>query len=195
MKVNLSFWTVLAAFVILFGFWHNINYKFESFIISSVLNLLVLVTVVLVFKQPQIIEILKIQKSKYIKSTLNDKEKQDIENKIMATSEKSEVITNPEITLEQFAKLINYSPQKVSQVINEKSGLNFNSFINQKRVEYACDLIAKDPDVKILAIVYDSGFNNKNSFYMAFKKFKGVTPSVYASRYKNLGKEVSEYKL
>ena len=70
------------------------------------------------------------------------------------------------------------SPSYVSQTLNERLGLNFFDFINQYRVEAAKVALAST-DQTVLDIAMQVGSNAKSSFYTAFKKVTGVTPSQY----------------
>jgi AraC-like DNA-binding protein len=56
-----------------------------------------------------------------------------------------------------------------------------SDFIKQKRIQYCVQkLDAGDwKNFKVEAIARECGFNNRNSFTNAFKKFKGVSPSEY----------------
>jgi AraC-like DNA-binding protein len=46
-------------------------------------------------------------------------------------------------------------------------------------VEYAMQLLLREPRRSIIDIAFRSGYNNKNSFYNAFKRHTGTTPSEY----------------
>ena len=89
--------------------------------------------------------------------------------------------TNPQLQLSDLAKAINYSPRKLSNLINDIGGLNFNQFINQFRVEAAKKLLL-DPEMghlNLLGIAYQVGFNSKTSFYTTFKQMVGKTPNQF----------------
>lgn len=70
---------------------------------------------------------------------------------------------------------------QLSAFMNQVMGMNFNDYINRFRIRYCEGLIkssqASRPSLKELAS--QSGFNNRNSFADAFKKFTGQRPSDY----------------
>lgn len=70
---------------------------------------------------------------------------------------------------------------QLSAYINRYKGLNFNDYINQFRVAYSADLIRRGTANKLnlKGLAGNCGFNNRNSFTTAFKKFTGSTPFDY----------------
>ena len=86
-----------------------------------------------------------------------------------------------ELTLDKLAQQVNLSRHTFSQIINENLQQNFADFINHYRIEEAQRLLS-DPEKqheKILSIAYDAGFRNKASFYNAFNKHVGQSPTQY----------------
>ncbi|MCY4334687.1 MAG: AraC family transcriptional regulator [Litoreibacter sp.] len=73
------------------------------------------------------------------------------------------------------------SDNYVSQVLNEKIGQSFFDFVNSYRVKEAQTRLLNS-DETILAIAYDIGFNSRSSFYTAFKKGTGQTPTAFRSK-------------
>jgi AraC-like DNA-binding protein len=59
--------------------------------------------------------------------------------------------------------------------------MGFIDLINQKRIQYCIQKLDSGDwkNFKVEAIAHECGFNNRNSFTNAFKKFKGVSPSEY----------------
>jgi AraC-like DNA-binding protein len=59
--------------------------------------------------------------------------------------------------------------------------MGFIDFTNQKRIKYCVEKLDSGDwkNFTIEAIAQECGFNNRNSFTNAFKKFKGVSPSEY----------------
>ncbi|SNR15820.1 helix-turn-helix domain-containing protein [Tenacibaculum jejuense] len=102
-------------------------------------------------------------------------------NKISKLIIEEKEFLNPSISLVQISKNIGLTPHKTSSVINQYSKKNFNDFINYQRVNEAKEkLISKDSEhYKISAVAFEVGFNSLSSFNSAFKKFVGVTPSVF----------------
>ncbi len=68
------------------------------------------------------------------------------------------------------------------QVIHEKWGENFNSFLNSYRIKEACRRLG-DIDhygqLTIEAIATGVGFRSRTSFVTSFKRITGLTPSEY----------------
>ena len=100
----------------------------------------------------------------------------------------SEPFLNPELSLKQLAAELKTPERLLSGVINQYSNQNFYDFINNFRIEKAKKLLAEDTLKKstIQEIFYDSGFNSKSTFNLAFKKSTGITPTEY-KKMQNLG--------
>jgi len=85
---------------------------------------------------------------------------------------------NPDLSLRQLAKKIDLHPNKLSWLLNEKMGKNFNDFINGYRLT-AFQEKALNPEkshLTLLGLAYESGFNSKSVFNDFFKKKTGLTP-------------------
>ncbi len=112
---------------------------------------------------------------------------------LLAFMEQEKPYVNPQLQLSDLAKQLNHPSRKLSNLINEIGGLNFNQFINQFRVEAAKKLLV-NPEVghlNLLGIAHRVGFNSKTSFYTTFKQAVGKTPNQFkkeASLLKGLGK-------
>ncbi|MCB0458382.1 MAG: AraC family transcriptional regulator, partial [Flavobacteriaceae bacterium] len=84
-----------------------------------------------------------------------------------------------ELRLVNLADALGFSTHLLSKVINKKSGKNFNQFVNDYRLNEAKRLLIDNPDYSIKSIYFDVGFNNKATFYNAFKKEFRCTPSEF----------------
>ena len=85
---------------------------------------------------------------------------------------------DPQLSLTGLADAIQIHPNKLSFLINERTQMNFNEFINQYRLRYFKS-IAKDSKyahLTIIGLAYESGFNSKSVFNAYFKKATGITP-------------------
>jgi len=119
--------------------------------------------------------------SKYQKSSLSDDDKEVILQKISREMKMNGYFTNNLASLSGLSKLLNESSHHVSQVINEKLGMNFFELLASYRVEYAQKLIREDKDIKLTVeeLADLVGYNSKSSFNIAFKKYTSKTPSEY----------------
>jgi AraC-like DNA-binding protein len=89
-----------------------------------------------------------------------------------------------DVSLSKLSKMVGKSPQVVSSVINEHARQNFNDFINYYRIQDAKKLLVDTENEKftISSIAFDTGFSSLSSFNSAFKKFEGMTPSVFRKK-------------
>ncbi|NHF58306.1 helix-turn-helix transcriptional regulator [Flavobacteriaceae bacterium TP-CH-4] len=89
------------------------------------------------------------------------------------------------LSLEKLSEELNMGTSKLSALINQYSGHNFSDYVNGLRVEDAKRLLA-NPDFEnytIVSIGLECGFNSKSTFYSAFNKFTGHTPSEYRKQF------------
>jgi AraC-like DNA-binding protein len=56
---------------------------------------------------------------------------------------------------------------------------SFVEYVNGLRVAKACELIRSRPDLRIIDICHESGFNNVNYFNRLFHEATGLSPLAY----------------
>jgi AraC-like DNA-binding protein len=114
----------------------------------------------------------------------DEKEIEKWKKRIEQLMEEKQLFLQPELTLRQIAVELKAPSSTISQVINAGFDKNFNTFINDYRIE-AFKKQAKDPAKKhlsLLAIAMDCGFNSKATFNRVFKNSMGISPSKYLNR-------------
>lgn len=121
------------------------------------------------------------KKQKYESSNLAEDKKEDYAHRLRNHLESKKTYRASDLSLSQLSDQIEIPAHYVSQVINEKLGTNFLDLINQYRVQDVKEQFA-NPEKNhytIMSLAYDAGFNSKSTFYSAFKKHTGMTPSAY----------------
>ncbi|MCE8006082.1 helix-turn-helix transcriptional regulator [Aestuariivita sp.] len=117
---------------------------------------------------------------KYGKSGLSDTRLDRIAGKIEALMTDERLYLDPDLSLWDLAGRIGVTTHYASQALNDKIGERFFDYVNRWRIRDAADRL-RTTDATILAIAYDVGFNSRSSFYTAFKRELGMTPSQYRS--------------
>jgi len=76
---------------------------------------------------------------------------------------------------------------QLSAFMNQVVGVHFTEYMNKYRIKHCEDLLKKNSGLKpsLKELAYKCGFNNRNSFTTAFKKFTGHTPSDYVRQLGN----------
>ena len=99
---------------------------------------------------------------------------------------KDKIFIDKNLNIRDLSVELNTNRTTLSRIINTKFNTNFNNFINEYRIKEACKLYEANIHKTLTnkAIANKIGFNSESTFYTAFKKFCGVTPSVYI---KNIG--------
>ena len=115
---------------------------------------------------------------KYAKSALTEAMADRIAAKLRRAMTEDQLHLDPNLSLWALSKHVGVSDNYVSQVLNEEIGQNFFDFVNSYRVKEAQARLANS-DATILSIAYDIGFNSRSSFYTAFKKSTGQTPTAF----------------
>ena len=116
---------------------------------------------------------------------LSDLEKRTSqEEMILEKLEKDKLYLDDSLTLEQFSESAQLSQSVVTELINQRFNCSFKKLINQYRLNEAKRIMenTNGTKIKLIDVAYDSGFNNKVSFYRAFREFEGVSPSEYLEK-------------
>ena len=169
-------------------------YKTFPYIVVDGINILVfLLTVLIMFKglhKPEIFASLPEKESaKYTGSNLKESDRMMIKNKLDYLLSTEKIYRKPTISIKDLADATGALPKHVSQVINEDYKQNFFDLINSLRIEEAKTLLVTFSSEKknVLDILYETGFNSKTSFNMAFKKYTGHTPTSYRRLFSKTG--------
>ncbi|MBN2774262.1 MAG: helix-turn-helix transcriptional regulator, partial [Prolixibacteraceae bacterium] len=87
----------------------------------------------------------------------------------------------PNLSLRSLAEQVEIHPNKLSWLLNERMGKNFNEFINFYRIEYFKKLALDSGNrhISLIGLAYESGFNSKTVFNTYFKKETGMTPKEF----------------
>jgi AraC-like DNA-binding protein len=86
---------------------------------------------------------------------------------------------NPNLKLNDLAQEMDISGHQLSQFLNDHLGKNFTLFVNEYRIQEACNRLVSQTNLSIEGIGFDVGFNSKSTFFAAFKKVKSMTPAQY----------------
>ena len=130
-------------------------------------------------------------KEKYATSLLSDETNTVLYNNLLKLVAEEKIYLNNKLTIEDVAKKLNTNRTYLSQIVNEKTGNNFNNFINKYRIQEAqiCLLNDEIKAYNIEGIAQTVGFSSKSTFNGAFKKFTGLTPSEFMQMKKNTASE------
>ncbi len=89
---------------------------------------------------------------------------------------------NPDLSIWDVAKAVGVNRTYVSNIINQEKGCNFNTFVNQFRIQHAKMILNASPNLKLEEVAIKSGFGSSSSFSRAFKTQEGISPSAYKHR-------------
>ena len=53
---------------------------------------------------------------------------------------------------------------------------SYPDYLNALRVDYACNLLRRNPEIKIRALSASAGFASESAFYSAFRERTGAAP-------------------
>lgn len=105
----------------------------------------------------------------------------EFEDRFSKLMNQEKIYIQNNLSLPEFAQLLNTNVSYLSQYINSKFGMNFNDYINSFRVKEACRLMVEDEKMKysIDQIAEMVGFNSRSTFYSTFNKFTRITPAFF----------------
>ncbi len=119
---------------------------------------------------------------KYSGSALDQTQKDLLASRITDVMDTEKPFCSPDLNLSQLSLLVGSNSKYVSQVINDVFKKNFATFVNEYRINLACDRFANAEEFgnySIEGIGQSVGFRSGANFTSVFKKITGISPSVY----------------
>jgi AraC-like DNA-binding protein len=118
---------------------------------------------------------------------LTDQRVQQIDEIVTRFLDEKKPFLQQRYSLKDLAEDTQIPLHQLSAYINKHCGKNFNDFINEYRVQYCKEKILNDEcrNKKLEAVAEESGFNNRNTFAIAFKKVTGINPSQFLKQVKS----------
>lgn len=101
----------------------------------------------------------------------------DLMQRICELMESRKLYLNSELKLTDVAAMLGTNRNTISTCINTQRGCSFSQLLSVYRIDYAKELMRRQPDIKIAEVWTQSGFTNETSFFRTFKALTGLTPN------------------
>lgn len=105
-------------------------------------------------------------------SVINISQEENLKNSIIQRVKEEKIYLQPNLKIEDLARLMNTNRTYIYNAINQQMGISFHEFINRQRIEHAERLMAEKPGMPINDIALLSGYTSLSSFYRNLKKYQ-----------------------
>ena len=186
-KFYLWLWALFLAYTLAYIFYVvMVSVPFYDRVLDYCIAIVMVISVYLLgylaYKKPIILEQEQMsaafQKPKYQNSALTNRAAQSLKNRLLEIMDQQKPYLESELRLPGLATLLDIPHHHLSQLINQEMGKSFTQFVNQYRIADAKKLLL-ETNQNVIEIAYQVGFNNKTSFYKAFKADTGKSPSQF----------------
>lgn len=122
------------------------------------------------------------RKANYEKSRISGLDVNVICTRLHELMRDEKIFADEELSLRDLAGELGISAHQLSEILNEKIKKNFNTFVNEYRVNEARTMLVEEPHRSILSVGIAVGFNSNTTFCTVFSKIAGESPSHYRKR-------------
>lgn len=112
-------------------------------------------------------------------STLDESTRVSLLDTVIQYMKTQQAFLDSSLSLRGLSEAVGISTHHLSEVLNQEEGQNFYNFVNNFRIEFVCERLKMDKDIKLLDLGLNAGFSSKSTFNSVFKKHTGLTPSQY----------------
>lgn len=89
------------------------------------------------------------------------------------------------ISAENMANICHVSQGYFSRLFKKETGENFSIYLAKLKIEWAKNLL-EETDMHVNEVSQELGFSESGYFIKIFKKYEGVTPSIYRKYFKKI---------
>ena len=104
--------------------------------------------------------------------------------RLVALFEEEKPFLDSELTINDIVKVTFTNKLYISRAISQFTGRNFCQFVNYYRVTHSIQMFRDNPEMKVIDLATQCGFNSTVSYSMAFRLFMGESPSDWCRKEK-----------
>jgi AraC-like DNA-binding protein len=135
-------------------------------------------------RNPEYNKVIKTEiiKRHYEKSKIKYIDVDSVLEELYYIMEDQKAFASEDISIKVIADELGITVHQLSEILNKKVKKNFNSFINDYRIEESKKILLEEPDRTITSVAMAVGFNSNTSFSTIFSKTTGLTPKEYRKK-------------
>ncbi len=99
-----------------------------------------------------------------------------------------------ELSLDKVASAAHTSPFHFHRLFKTEMGETLNSYITRRRIEKAASILIRRSEISISELSLMHGFSSNSSFTRTFKKYYGVSPSIFREESPSRYSKISQVK-
>ena len=125
------------------------------------------------------------KENSFVQKNLNNENLKELElqdkvyQNILFVLENEKIFTNPNLSILEFSEKVGSNEKYVSNTISNYFKMNYSNLINSYRINEAKRLIYENQSLSLNEIMKASGFNFRTTFYTAFNKHTGMSPTQF----------------
>lgn len=121
--------------------------------------------------------VLKILMAEIAKNTPFEKQKQSKETHLVSNVLRfAAEHLSEDLSLKRLSKTFGYAHTHLSRILHHQLGEHWNRYVGRLRAKEAHALLNKHPDLSVLEIAFQCGFDSPNTFYRAYRLEYGASP-------------------
>ncbi|MEO6104748.1 MAG: helix-turn-helix domain-containing protein [Pseudoxanthomonas sp.] len=121
--------------------------------------------------------------ARYARSGLSESDRAQIAADLSRLMREQRLHGDGELDLKRLSERSGWSPNYISQALNQQLGQNFFEFVNGFRIAEAKQCLTDPGDQRsVLDIGLACGFGSKSTFNTVFKRMTGLTPTAFRRR-------------
>lgn len=111
----------------------------------------------------------------------DDARMQELYDRVCRVMETEKPYHEPKLTRDKLAKMLGTNRTYLSTVIHTKSGMSYQQFVNNYRINEAIELLsdASFINLPLKQLWSDLGFTSSSTFYKLFQQSVGITPLAF----------------
>lgn len=117
-------------------------------------------------------------------TTLPTAEAEQLMSNLQQLMDSEQVYLDPQLSLRGLAYRMSITDKKLSQLLNQHLHTNFYDYVNAYRIALFKEKLhaGMGQQYSIVGMATECGFRSKSSFYRAFRKQVGLSPTEYLGR-------------